>query len=79
MEMEEKFGRYLVGELCWELGQFDVGVPELQNIQAEQIEVLSFSGYKSLRVRVASAVFDAHLSWRGDAAPIIEQISDDQT
>ncbi len=80
MEMEDedrkKFARYLVGELLWELEQFDVGTAELQNVQAEQIEVLSFSGYKSLRFRVASAVFDAHLSWQGDVPPTIERIPD---
>jgi hypothetical protein len=78
MEMEDEdrktFARYLVGELLRELEQFDVGVAELKNAQAEQFEVLSFSGYKLLRIRVASAVFDAHLSWRRDVPPIIERV-----
>lgn len=73
--MAEKFARYLVGELCWEIEQCDVVVEEFQDVQPEQVEVLSHSGYNSLRIRVASQVFDANLSWRGDVPPVIERVS----
>lgn len=74
--MDNKFARYLVGELLWELEQFDIEVAEIQNVHAEQIEVLSYTNCNSLRICVGLAVFDIALSWRGDVAPTIQRIAD---
>ena len=73
--MDETFARYLIGELRWELEQCDIEIAELREFDAEQIEVLSYVGYKSLRIRVSSTIFDVYLSWRGDAPPTIERVS----
>ena len=74
--MEERFNRYLLGELRWELDQHDVGPRELREALPEKAEVLSHSGYASLRIRVASAVFDIGLSWRKDTPPVIEKVAE---
>jgi hypothetical protein len=70
--MDEQFGRYLLGELLWELAHFDVAVPGLTDVPEEKIEVISFSGYDTIRLRVESIVFQGHLNWRADAPPIVE-------
>lgn len=75
--VDKNFAYYMVGELLWELEQFKLPIAQLQRAAPEDIEVLSYSGYSCLRVRVASSVFDVQLSWRGDVAPIIQTVSDD--
>ena len=75
--MDDRFNRYLLRELYWELHQHDVGPQELKEFLPEQAEVLSHSGYDSLRVRIPSAVFDAGLSWRKDTPPTIEKVIED--
>ncbi len=62
-------GRYLLRELLWELEKFGVAVPGLTDAPLEEIEVLSWSGYDELRLRVGSAIFDARLDWSAAAAP----------
>ena len=73
--MDEGFARYILGELRWELEQFNMSLPGVEPIQPEQIEVLAYSG-NVLRFRVKDVTFDALLSWRGDIAPVITQVSD---
>ncbi len=73
--MDEKFARYLVGEMLWELEHFDIKIAEMQDVQREQIEVLSHKSCNSLRIRVGLAIFDVALSWRGDVAPTIQRMA----
>jgi hypothetical protein len=73
--MEERFGRYLLRELLWELDQSGLVVPELEHVSPEKIEVLAYSGYNSVRIRVASAVLDADLSWRKDVPPTVVPVT----
>lgn len=73
--MDDRFNRYLLRELLWELDQHNLGPQELKNALPEHAEVLFHSGYASLRVRVPSAVFDVGLSWRKDVPPTIEIVS----
>lgn len=73
----ESFGRYLLRELFWELAQFEVAVPGLTDVPPEQIEVLAYSGYDSVRLKTASQTLEARLSWRGDVLPVITEVVDD--
>lgn len=68
------FGRYLIGELFWELDKFQVHVPGLTDVSVDQIEVLSFKGYDSVRLRVGSTVFEANLAWGAQTPPTIAVI-----
>jgi len=72
--MNEKIGRYLCGELLWEMEQNDISLPDLKNVQRESIVPLSYFGYQFLRFRVGDTFFEAHLSWRPNVAPIIRRI-----
>ena len=74
--MDERFHRYHLGELRWELEQHNVAPPELKEALPEQAEVLFHSGYASLRIRVPSAVFDVGLSWRKDTPPTVEKVTE---
>jgi hypothetical protein len=75
--MDEKhFGRYLVGELFWELEQHpDVGAA-IRLATPEVVEVISFRGYEELRIRVELEAYQVRLSWRKDMPPLIEKIED---
>ena len=73
--MKERFARYLLGEMRWELSQSDVSVPELRQTPLEQMKVLAFSGYDSLRVRAGSTIFDVRLSWCRDVPLTIERLT----
>ena len=75
--MDDRFNRYLLRELCWELDQHDAGPQELKEFLPGQAEVLFHSGYDSLRVRILSAVFDVGLSWRKETPPTIEKVTED--
>ena len=75
--MDDRFNRYLLRELYWELDLHDVGPQELKQSLPEQAEVLSHCGYASLRVRIASAVFDVGLSWHKETPPTIEKVAED--
>ena len=75
--MDDRFNRYLLRELYWELHQHDVGPQELKEFLPGQVEVLSHCGYASLQVRIASAVFDVGLSWRKETPPTIEKVAED--
>jgi hypothetical protein len=72
----EEFGRYLLGELRWELAQSRLTVPGLTDEPLENAEVLSYSGYDALRLRVGASVFEARLSWRGDVAPVVLRVTE---
>ena len=75
MENEDtKFKRYLVGEFFWELAQYDPLPAGFVGVQPESVEVLSFHGYDDLRVRVADALYDIHLSWKKAEPPVIQKI-----
>lgn len=75
--MDDRLNRYLLRELYWELDLHDVGPQELKQSLPEQAEVLSHCGYASLRVRIASAVFDVGLSWHKETPPTIEKVIED--
>jgi hypothetical protein len=71
----ERFGRYLLRELLWELEQAGMQMPGLTDVDAEALEVVGFSRYDWVRVRVGSAVVEARLSWRGDVPPTLTPVS----
>ena len=75
--MDDRFNRYLLRELYWELDLHDVGPQELKEFLPGQVEVLSHCGYASLRVRIPFAVFDVCLSWRKETPPTIEKVIED--
>jgi hypothetical protein len=70
----QRFGRYLVGELFWELEQHPKVGEALRHAGAESVEVLSFTGYTELRVRCGSQEYQVRLSWRKDTPPRIVSI-----
>jgi O-acetyl-ADP-ribose deacetylase (regulator of RNase III) len=74
-----KAGRYLLRELLWELSQSKMAVPGLTDVTPEEIKVLDFSGYDNVRLRSGATVFDVHLSWRPDIAPVIQRIAYEAT
>ncbi|HEX8832576.1 MAG TPA: hypothetical protein VF719_00160 [Abditibacteriaceae bacterium] len=71
-----EFSTYILGELLWELEQFDMQVPGLQRHHIENVEVLSYSS-RVLRFKTDEGTFEALLSWTGDVAPIIKQAVND--
>jgi hypothetical protein len=75
MESEDaKFKSYLLREFFWELAQQEELPSSFVGVQQESVEVLTFSGYDDLRVRVADVVYDIHLSWRKDLPPDIQRV-----
>ena len=72
--IDKGFAKYILGELRWELEQFNMSLPGAEPIQPEQIEVLSYSG-NVLRFKVKGVTFDAHLSWRGAVPPVINRVT----
>jgi hypothetical protein len=75
METEDtKFKRYLVREFFWELEQHQPLPSSFAGVQQDAVEVLTFHGYHDMRVRVADAIFDVHLSWQKDVPPDIQKV-----
>ena len=72
--MNQKNARYLLSELFWEIEQNKISIPEVENVAHENIIPLAYYGYQFLRFRVESTFFEAHLSWRGDVAPVIQRV-----
>ncbi len=70
---EAKFKRYLVREFFWELAQHEPVPAAFAGLSQEAVEVIAFTGYDDMRVRVADKLFDVHLSWRKDVAPVIQE------
>lgn len=75
--MDDKFGRYLLGELLWELTKFEIAVPGLTDVLPDNVEVLGFSGYDIVRVRTATKVINAYLNWKADPAPVLKEVTDE--
>jgi hypothetical protein len=71
---EAKFKRYLLGELYWELEQHPHISSPFSTVERESVEVLAFRGYDDLRVRVSGVTYDAHLSWKKTAPPVITRV-----
>ena len=67
---DSKFKHYLVGELYWKLEQHPHISSPFAGIQRESVEVLSYRGYESLRVRVGDAVYEIQLSWKKAKPPV---------
>ena len=63
-EVDPDFGRYLIGELLWELKQHpDVGAG-LRGIPPDDVAVIAARSYQDLRVRAGAEVYDVWLSWQ---------------
>ena len=77
MEMDERFAKYLLGELRWEVEQQGAEMAQWRSRLAEDVSVTSYTGYFSLRFRCSDVEYAASLSWRGDVAPTIVQVSDE--
>ncbi len=73
-EDEEKFKRYLVGELLWELSEHPSSVSPFDSLKEDSIEVVTFEGYANMRIKVASRDYDVRLSWRKDTAPTMTPV-----
>lgn len=71
-----EFERYLLRELLWELDQFDVTIPGLTDVPAEQIEVLSHERYDAVRLRAHAVEFEARLDWSAQSAPVVVEIAE---
>jgi hypothetical protein len=66
---KERIGRYLLGELFWELDQFEGPGTELEPRAA--VEVVSCTSYHDMQVRVGELTYQVWLSWRNDVPPRI--------
>jgi hypothetical protein len=75
--MSTDVGRYLLRELLYQLERSGVDVPGLTDVNSEELEVLSFSGYDDLRLRSGSQTYDARLDWSLRTAPVVTGIEDD--
>lgn len=69
-----KFKRYLVGEMFWELEQHPPLPPEFANVAPDSVEVLMYRGYDDLRIRIAGAVYDVHISWTKAKPPVMKRL-----
>ena len=68
--IDEKFAKYVLGELFWEMEQFGLSLVGAEHIPRDSIEVLSCS-INQLRIRANGLIFEAQLCWSADAAPTI--------
>ena len=71
---DEKFKRYLVGEWFWELEQHRPIPEPFVGVAPESVEVLGFSGYDDMRIRIAGKVYDVHLSWKKAEPPTVVRV-----
>jgi hypothetical protein len=71
---DEKYKRYLVGEMFWELEQHTPIPAEFVGVSRESVEVLMFRGYDDLRIRISGRVYDVRLSWAKANPPTFKRL-----
>jgi len=76
MDVDERFAKYLLRELRWEVEQQGAEQVEWRTLLAEDVVVTSYDGYKSLWFRLGYVEYVAVLSWRGDVPPTIVRVGD---
>jgi len=79
MTEDERFRRYLLGELFWELEQHPEVGAAIRLAPPETVEVVSYSGYENLNLRIGSRSYRVRLSWRKDRPPRFEGVDDGTT
>ena len=72
--MDERFARYLLRELRWEVERHSLVLPDWEAILSERARVVAGNRYRTLRVWADVVEYDIHVSWRGDLPPTVARV-----
>jgi hypothetical protein len=73
----ERFGRYLCGELRWELEQNPQVESPLRAAPRDEFRAIRYARYEQVEVEYRGRRYRARLTWRPDQPPVIDEVIED--